>query len=249
MMFFYVLLLILLILSAVKVVSYFLETYESKKQAQTLSNEVTIWDDTTTPENKDTETDHDEVAQIPESIDFDKLLEENKDVIAWLYCPDTSINYPVVQAKDNDYYLHLGLDREYQREGTLFAECKNASNFTDWNTIIYGHNMKNGTMFHDLIEYNDESFYDEHPVMYLYVLGVRYQIELIAGAVVDTDSDIYSIPKNSEGRDDILEIIRKKSTFTSDVEVREDDKIITLSTCSYEYEDARYVVVGKLTEW
>ena len=78
-------------------------------------------------------------------IDFDALLAENKDIVGWIYSENTPINYPVVQGRDNDYYLHRMLDGTNNIAGTIFMDSRNDPNLGDYNTIIYGHNMKNGT--------------------------------------------------------------------------------------------------------
>ena len=96
----------------------------------------------------------------PIAIDFDALLNRNKDVIGWLYCPDTVINYPVVQGKNNDQYLRKDLDGKYLVSGTLFADYRNGELNEDANYIIYGHNMKNGTMFSSLAKYKQQSYYN-----------------------------------------------------------------------------------------
>ena len=90
---------------------------------------------------------------VPIQVDFDVLSKENQDVIGWLYCPDTSINYPVVQAADNEYYLHRLLDDSKNAAGTLFMDYRNSADLSDWNSVIYGHNMKNGSMFGSLPDY------------------------------------------------------------------------------------------------
>lgn len=100
----------------------------------------------------------------PIKVDFERLQEENKDIIAWLYCPDTEINYPVVQSKDNEYYLRRLLDGTWNIAGTLFMDYRNAADCSDLHTIIYGHNMKNNTMFGSLPKYSKQEYYEEHSV-------------------------------------------------------------------------------------
>ena len=124
------------------------------------NNEVIIPDET---DSDDTEPP--KATELPISIDFDSLLSRNKDVIGWLYCPDTVINYPVVQGENNDQYLRKDLDGKYLVSGTLFADYRNGALGEDANYIIYGHNMKNGTMFSLLAKYKQQSYYDKHPVI------------------------------------------------------------------------------------
>lgn len=105
---------------------------------------------------------------ILQDIDFEALWEINKDVIAWIELPGTIINYPIVQGEDNEQYLRHLLDGSYHRFGTLFIDYRNAPDFTNDNTIVYGHHIKAGDMFCLLEEYREQSYYDEHPYFLLY---------------------------------------------------------------------------------
>ncbi len=185
---------------------------------------------------------------VPIKVDFERLRLNNKDVKAWLYCKDTLINYPVAQAADNDYYLHRLLNGTYNRAGTLFMECTNQEDFSDWNTLIYGHNMKNNTMFGTLTDYRDQEYYDEHPVWYLLTPDADYRIELISGFVTDTSSVIYSIPQTQEAKNELVDAIMRKSNFKTNATISPEDRLITFSTCTYEYDEARYVLIGILKE-
>ena len=185
-----------------------------------------------------------EKIQMPICIDFDALKQENNDIIGWIYCPDTPINYPVVKGKDNNQYLRADLKGKYLVSGTIFADYRNNEVGEDKNYIVYGHNMKNSTMFGTLVKYKDQTYYDSHPILYFLTPERNYIIELIAGAVVKRDSDIYKTAPTDNTITDII----AKSTFNSTVEIGKGENIITLSTCSYEFNHARYVVVGKIIE-
>ena len=108
-----------------------------------------------------------ESVTIPIQVDFDALFAKSQDIIGWLYCPDTPINYPVVQAADNEYYLHRLLDDRNNSGGTLFVDYRNSSDLSDWNSIIYGHNMRNDSMFGSLTDYKSQSYFDAHPEIFL----------------------------------------------------------------------------------
>lgn len=198
-------------------------------------------DDTVMPEQN-------EIAVTPISVNFDALTQENGDIVGWLYCEDTPINYPVVQSHDNDYYLHRDLNGKYLVSGTLFTDYRCSTVGTDQNHIIYGHNMKNNTMFGTLVKYKDQDYYNEHPILYYLTPEKNYAIELFAGMVTTADSEVYT-PEfdGAEKFKTFLQNIKAKSTFVSDVSVNEADHIVTLSTCSYEFGNARYVIFGKLT--
>lgn len=182
------------------------------------------------------------------NVDFDGLREITTDYVAWLYSPDTPINYPVVYTDNNFYYLdHIPVEQQ-SANGTIFIDCKCASDFSDQNTLVYGHNMNDGSMFASLRNYRDASYYPEHPVIYLSTPDFNYRLDLIAGFVTEPTSFAYQ--NNFEEIEQFMayiEHIKELSTFESDVEVTEEDRVVTLSTCTYEIDDGRYVVVGKLT--
>lgn len=205
----------------------------------------------TTPETTGTlpeETEGTPAVYAPIAVDFDQLLQENPDVVAWLYCADTPVNYPVVQSSDNEYYLHRLLDGSYNSAGTLFMDYRNQADFSDFNTVIYGHNMKNDTMFGTLVEYKEQAYYDEHPILYLLTPDHSYQVELVAGYVTPSDSDVYELPLTETEKIRFLADAVERSTFVSDAETPVEARYLTLSTCSYEYENARYVLIGRLVE-
>ena len=186
--------------------------------------------------------------QIPINIDFNTLKKVNKDIVAWIYSEGTPINYPIAQANDNEYYLRRLLDKTYNPSGTIFIDCKNNSDFEDYNTIIYGHNMKNDTMFGTLTNYKKQEYFNEHPDMYLFTENKNLKIELFAGDITTSESDMYSFPKTSETNEKLIKTAMNNSTFKSQTEVKQENKIVTLSTCSYDFENARYVLLGILKE-
>lgn len=194
-----------------------------------------------------------EAGQTPEesapiSVDFEALIQENADIIGWLYCENTPINYPVVQADDNDYYLRRDLHGNYLKNGTLFVDYRCPAVGTGQNYIIYGHNMKNASMFGTLINYNRQAYYEEHPVLYYLTPNGDYRIDLFSGFTANANSDIYRTEIGDSAEfEAFLQALTAKSTFASNVTVSGDDHIVMLSTCSYEFNDARYVVFGKLT--
>ena len=185
----------------------------------------------------------------PISIDFDLLSQRSDDVIGWLYLPDTAINYPVVQGYDNDYYLDHFIDGTPNVGGSLFADYACPDDFSGQNTIIYGHNMRDGSMFALVDDYSDQAFYDAHPVMYLNAPQQNYRVDFFAGFTTDPESFVYTAAFATEG-DFIayLNTVKQYSDFSSPVEVGGTDRIITLSTCTYSAEDVRFVLFGKLTE-
>lgn len=122
-------------------------------------------------------------------VDFAALRAFNLYIIAWIYIKETSINYPVVQGVDNSYYLKHMADGSYNDSGAIFVDFRSESDFSDSLTIIYGHNMKNGTMFSGLAKYKKQKFYDEHPVALILPPEKNYQLEFFAGYVADMEAD------------------------------------------------------------
>ncbi len=191
----------------------------------------------------------------PIAVDFHRLQEMNGDVAGWIYCEGTLINYPVMKGADNDFYLRHSYDGANSRSGSIFVEAANRPGFADANTILYGHHMKNGSMFASLEKWADQGFYEEHPVMWLLTPNQDYKVILVSGYTTAANSEAYTIFTDSgKELEEYLEKCIGKSDFEADISDRiqgEDmgniaDKYIMLSTCSYVFEDARYVIHGFL---
>jgi sortase B len=177
-------------------------------------------------------------------IDFEELYTINADAGTWLYCPDTVIDYPVMRADDYDYYLHYLPDGTRNANGALFIDYNNAPDFTDDLTVIYGHSMKSGQMFGSLKGYKEQSYYEKHPFMFLYTELGNYRIELLYGCVIaagEWRDQAYMYDLNLSS---LLRYASANTTFVSDIEYAEGERVVAMSTCSYEYDDARYVVIG-----
>lgn len=188
--------------------------------------------------------------QSAQTIDFDKLRATCPDIVAWLWCPDTEIDYPIVQGEDNTYYLTHLADGEVNKNGCLFLDAENAPDFSDDNSIIYGHNMASGKMFAALKNYREQEYYDEHPYMYLQTPSAAYRMELFSAFTADPESDIYRISCGSgEEFAEWLRQIAALSDCTVDhMALNTSDRFVTFSTCDYSRKDARYVVAGRLYE-
>ena len=185
-------------------------------------------------------------AQNTVTVDFKKLEDENKNTVGWLYLPGTRIDYPVVQGTDNLFYLSHLANGKKNINGALFADYRNQPDFSDYNTVIYGHYMKSHTMFGMLPNYKKQSFYDDHKIMYLYTDRVNYTLELVCGFSTTGTSDFYLVPANAALTREWLDYGIKNSTFVSNVTVGEGDRLVTLSTCSASPDGDRYVVMAKL---
>lgn len=175
------------------------------------------------------------------TVDFDALCAAHPDVVGYIYCPGTNISYAVLYGKGNDHYLYHDIDGNYNDNGSIFVEQLNSGSFSDNNTILYGHHMKSGLMFANLTLYKNSSFYPNHPCMYLYTPTQDYRIDLYAGFVCAHDDEVYATGLTQEQ----LKAMAAKSTFTSAIDTPT-GRTITMSTCSYEMPNGRYVVVGEL---
>lgn len=202
------------------------------------------------PQGENTQTAPAKIPQlyIPEqNIDFEKLEQINKDAAAWLYSPGTEIDYPVMAAQDYNYYLRHLPDGTWNINGSLFIDYNCAPDFSGPLTVIYGHHMKSGDMmFGSLKWYKDQAYYEKHPYIYLYTKQGDYRIDLIYGAVIAAGKwreQAFMFPENVEA---FLAYAESSTTFESETKYQKGDRVVALSTCSYEFDGARYVVLGIL---
>ena len=180
-------------------------------------------------------------------VDFDKLKEINSDVLAWIRFENPEkISYPVVAGIDNDVYLTKTFEGNYNSSGTLFTDMNNSGNFKERNTFIYGHNMKNGSMFGQLRKYQEEKFCVENPYFYIYTPdGREMKYQVFATCIVKDTSD--SFTKWYENDSEFMDYInyeKRMSLYSVDIEVETDDTIVTLSTCTNVRDDERLLVHG-----
>lgn len=204
------------------------------------------WPSIDAPEETDGEMAEEECVLFPD-VDFESLLEINDDVIGWIYIEDTNINYPVVQGENNDQYLYTMIDGKYNSAGSIFMDYRNQPDLTDPHTILYGHHMKNKTMFADITKYRDQAFYDAHPVCLFMTPKENYQLKIISAYVAGPDDPAWQLDFFSE--EEVLQWAKDsmmRSGFSSAAEPQLGDRFITLSTCSYEFNNARFVLIGVL---
>jgi len=194
------------------------------------------------------ETVPEEVSPFP-VVDFEALKLINEDVVGWIYIPDTEVNYPILQGDDNDEYLRHLLTGEYNSSGSIFLDANVLGDFTGKNSPIYGHNMKNGSMFADIIDYKKQSFYDAHPTAMLMTPEKNYFVHLFSGYVTDSWGSAWDKTFDDSEFESWLNEVKEKSRFTSSVLPTVQDKVLTFSTCTYDTHDARYVVHGILEEY
>lgn len=184
----------------------------------------------------------------PIEVDFAALRSENPEVVGWIYCEDTPINYPICQGEDDEYYLTHAYDKKETKSGSIFLETENDSMFADANSILYGHHMKDGSMFATLADWSEQKYFEQHPCMWLLTPEEIYRVDLFSGYTTDATSDTYTVIRNyGEQMSAYLKQVVALSDFQTDINVSNlDSHFIVLSTCEYYYENARYVLHGKL---
>ena len=181
-------------------------------------------------------------------IDFTQLLSVNSDIVGWLRIRALDISYPVVQGKDNDYYLHRTFEKTDNFAGCLFVNSYNMGDFTDQNTIIYGHNMKNGSMFGKLKNFNDPEVFKKSRYFWIFTPDFIYQYRIFSASVVDKTGLTYQISFTDDEFDQFISRAYSNSVVDNqDVTVTKEDRIVTLSTCTGD-DSTRFVVMGKLAQ-
>lgn len=176
-------------------------------------------------------------------VDFTALKQVNPEIVAWLRIPDTKIDFPVMHARDNKFYLSHDHERQFAITGGVFLDYRNKDDFSDDFSIIYGHRMSSGRMFSDVGKFNDKSFFEGHPQAFLYTPDRNYVLKIVAFASVDGDDNvIYGF--NNYSKNEIINRVISKAILKRDFSLDLDKKYILLSTCSVESEGGRDVVLG-----
>ena len=185
--------------------------------------------------------------ELLEQINLEALRAVNPDVIGWILIPDTEISYPLMQGQDNDYYLNHTWEGEENIVGSIFLEHRNFSDLSDFNTIVYGHNMNDGTMFAGIRQYTEQEFWEAHP--YVYILSDKgvYRYEIFSSYLAATDSETYGLSFLSQRtRESFLEMAKENSVIETGIEPLTTDRVLTLSTCSGGSYANRWVIHGRL---
>lgn len=177
-----------------------------------------------------------------------ELKEKNTDTVGWIAFDTIDISYPIMQGEDNAYYLKHTFGRKENKSGSIFMEVGNTPDFNDYHTILYGHNMKNGSMFGRLKQYREKSFFEENPCFSIYTEEERYRYEIFSVQVVKADSWVYTIGycPNKEYQAFLQKLV-KNSWYGKKAALTVTDKVITLSTCA-KADDERLVIHAKRSQ-
>lgn len=192
-----------------------------------------------------TQTETEDVEEEVFLVDFEALSQINQDIVGWIrFVEPSQISYPLVKGVDNDKYLHTTFEGNSNSAGTIFLDMANNSDFNDKNTFIYGHNMKNGSMFGMLRKYRDRDFCLEHPYFYIYTPDGReitYQV-FAADVVKDTSESYDKYYADDAEFAEYITYIRSLSLYTTEVEVSAGSRIVSLSTCTNASDDERLLI-------
>lgn len=244
---------------------YFYQDYETKKEYELLLKEteapteapVTLeeiisQEFTGERDGKEAELPVDVFTDMENPVNFEKLKSINPDIYAWIRIPNTNIDYPIAQrAGDDEYYLHHDMYGQPGFAGCIYTEDCNSKDFSDPNTLIYGHNMKNKSMFQNLHLFRDEDFFNNNPYVYIYTPDRILVYEIFAAYVYDDrhimnsfdfdDNEVFA-----QYLEDIFNVRSMEKHLRKDVSVNPYDRIITLSTCIGGYTGSRYLVQAVL---
>ena len=171
-----------------------------------------------------------------------QMSKDCPDIIGWIYVENSDIDYPVVQGKDNQYYLHHAADGSENLVGTIFLDKISSADFSDPQSILYGHNMEYG-MFGNIRKFREPGEFERHRNGRLITMTESFNIEFFALSIVSAFDMVYDVPaENAQW----VDIIRENSICLADTELTDEERYIALSTCSFDYENARFLFVGKL---
>lgn len=195
------------------------------------------------PQDKEEKTEkRQKTMTAPITVDFTALRKQNPDVTGWLYIPSIELSYPVMQGEDNEYYLKHSWDRQEIFAASIFMDYRNHSDYQDCNTIIYGHNMKDGTMFHKIQYCMDKKYYEKDPYLWILTPDGDHQYEIFSEYDTRYDSDTYTIfggPGKSLA--EYLSRMQEQSLWKTEIKLKETEHIITLSTCNGAHDIRRIV--------
>ena len=271
----YLLLSILIVLSIMYIINFFSLKQEAKEQSKLLSaidiygreetKEVTQNHLENGQENVEAEAEKNEETISEENIEEQNIATErmlqvkelqgqNTDIVGWLEIENTNINYPVLQGTDNSYYMTHNYKKEKSKNGSIFLNADYNWNISSNNLLIYGHNLGNGMMFQELLKYEKESFYQEHPVIRFTTAEEDAEYEIISvfksRVYYKSEKNVfrYYYFINSESEKEYNQFVKNAknvSLYPIDATANYGDQLITLSTCSYHVEDGRFAVVGR----
>ena len=251
----YAFFILLFFLSIIYIINYFKLKQEDLEE-RNLLNSYVIEDRTNSCEEEKTQNVKEEVTleKTDRMLKVEDLKKINTDIIGWLEIPNTKINYPVLQGKDNEYYMTHNYKKEKSKNGSIFLSKDYNWDIPSSNLLIYGHNNKNGTMFQELLNYEDFNFYKEHPTIRFTTATEDMEFEIISvfksRVYYKSEQNVFRyyffINANTKAEyDDFINNAKAASLYDIKKAANYGEQLITLSTCSYHVKDGRFAVVGR----
>lgn len=240
-------LVLMVVVSAVGVVNRYLQdrrAEEEYRRLAELARQTTeaVTEAPTEPTETEEETEPETEAPYVSPIDFEALAEVNPDVVGWIRIPDTNVDYPIVQTDDNDKYLHTSFEGEESVSGAVYLDFESDSDMMGFNNILYGHNMKNGSMFKDIVKYKDQSYFDAHQFFEIYTPERTIRLKAISCYYAKAEPIVRKTRfKTRESYEAFMKEMIKPCPWHELPEFPI-DSLYTLVTCSYEVNDARTIL-------
>lgn len=235
-----------LVISLYRIVDY----KEDLNQSQSVVNKLQVIEkdvDLLILDEEDSQTILEDEINQPVASEFDIksnpnkiLLDEIKDYVGWIEVENSNINYPIVKTNDNDFYLNHDYYQNENVAGAIFMDRRNLGNSFDKHTIVYGHRMNNGTMFTDLDKFLDDEFLSTSPSIVYKDLFKTYEYDFIAAFIVSADD--YYLPY--EINEDVIQDFLSRSVYDSNYIYNSNHRYLTLSTCNYDVDNGRIIVIG-----
>ncbi len=244
---------LLIIISLIYIIQYFHSMNNIVKEGKLLNN---IINDTNivAEEPNNIVNDDEKIQKTERMLKLEELQQDNSDIVAWIEIEKTNINYPVLQCSNNDYYMNHNYKKEYSVGGSIFLDKDYDWNIPSDNLLIYGHNLKNGTMFQNLLKYQNKSFFESHPTIRFTTNKEDSIYEIIAvfksKIYYKTDTNVFRYyyfinAKNENEYNDFVNNAKKASLYDTGKTAQYGDSLMTLSTCAYHTKDGRFAVVAK----
>lgn len=236
--------------SGARLYIYYQQNQAGDKEYKQLSTHIYIEETSPDPSQINTDKEKEALENLKTPVvDISALSKINSDFSGWLYLPDTDISYPVVYGDDNEFYLHNTFEKKANASGAIFLDADNKDGFVDKNSIIYGHNMKNGSMFGKLRSFTDQDYVRKHPYFWIVTAEGSYLYEIFAVYKTDASSSTYQIEfDSSKNFMDYIKMCMDHSYYKNDLIFNKQDSIVTLSTCTNASDQERLVVQGKRIE-
>lgn len=237
-------LVLVIVLCAVRLYQSYEQARQDRLDAERWASLAAETPEETTPAETPRETEPETEPPYVSPINFEELSKVNPEIVGWLTIPGTNVDYPVVQTTDNETYLHKSFDGQDSKAGTIFLDSDSNSDFTGRNNVIYGHHMRDGSMFKDVVKFKEKDYFDEHRDAYIYTPDRTIHLRLISAYYGDADPQKRRTQFDTQEAFD--EYVQKMVSPCRYAQMPETpvETIYTLITCSYEFDDARTFLYG-----